>query len=71
MLVAKDIEIFVKSTLEKLRSESALEGEIGRDALLELMRIKWLDEKRYCREYRMTREKLRDWTRWKINKKEI
>ena len=70
-LVAKDIEIFGKSTLEKLRSESAVEGEIGRDALLELMRIKWMDEKRYYREYKRIRETVRDWTRRKIGRRKF
>ena len=45
-LVSRDIEIFGRNTIDKLRSESALEDEMGRDSLMELMRVKWMDEKR-------------------------
>ena len=68
-LVSRDIEIFGRNTIDKLRSESALEDEMGRDSLMELMRVKWMDEKRYYREYKKIREKVRDWTRCKIGKR--
>ena len=42
-LVVRDMEIFGMNTLEKLRSESAIEEEMSRDVLVELMRIKSLD----------------------------
>ena len=68
-LVSRDIEIFGRNTMEKLRSESALEDEMGRSSLMELMRVKWMDEKRYYREYKKIREKTRNWTRQKIGKR--
>ena len=49
-LVLKDILKFGQIINEKMRAESSREGEIGRQALIEIMRIKLMDEKRYYRE---------------------
>ena len=47
-LVVRDLESFGRNTTEKLRAESSRKEELGREAILELMRVKLVDEKRYC-----------------------
>ena len=59
-LVVRDIQALGKSTYEKLRAESSKSEDLGRETLIELMRIKYVDEKRYYREQRRIRETLRD-----------
>ena len=45
-LVVRDILIFSNSIEGKLRTDSSREDEIGREALLDLMRVKLIDERR-------------------------
>ena len=68
-LVVRDIESFGKSSNEKLRAESSRNEELGRDALMELMRVKFIDEKRYYRECKKTRENVRNMVRQKLGRR--
>ena len=49
-LVIRDLEVFGRNMNEKLRTEGARDNEMEREALLDLMRLKSKDEKRYYRE---------------------
>ena len=68
-LVIRDLEIFGKSMNEKLRTEGAKVNEMEREALLDLMRLKSKDEKRYYREIKEVKEGLRDWIRKKFKRR--
>ena len=68
-LVVRDIESFGKNTTEKFRAESSRKEEIGRETLLELMKVKYIDEKRYYRECKRIREKIRDIVRETIGRR--
>ena len=68
-LVVREILNFGNSVKDKLRTESSREEEIGREVLMELMKVKLVDEKRYYREYSRLRHKLRDWLRQNVGRK--
>ena len=68
-LVVRDIESFGRNTTQKFRSESSRSEELGREALIELMRVKLADERRYYRECKKIREKVRDIVREKIGRR--
>ena len=62
-IILRDVLQFGRIIEEKLRVESSKENEIGRQSLLEIMRIKYMDEKRNLRECKQLREALRDFVR--------
>ena len=64
-LVLRDILKFGQIVDEKLRTESSKKEELGRQALIEIMRAKFMDEKRYYRECKRIREVIRDFVRQK------
>ena len=68
-LVVRDIESFGEKVNEKLRTESSREEEIGRDTLIEMMRVKCIDEKRYNRECVKAREEVKNWIRSRTSRR--
>ena len=68
-LVVRDLEILGCSINEKLRTESAKDQEMEREIIIELMRIKYIDEKRNYRELRRIRETIRDWVRKELGRR--
>ena len=68
-LVLRDIMKFSQIVQEKLRTESSKQGELGRQVLVEIMRVKHIDEKRYYRECKRIRESLRDFLRMRFGRK--
>ena len=68
-LVLRDLVAFSKNSTEKLRTESSRRDELGREAILDLMRIKMVDERRYYRECKRVRERIRDIVPEKIGKR--
>ena len=59
-LVVRDIQHFGENVNKKLRTESSREEEMGREALIELMKVKLKDERRYHRECYKVRERIRN-----------
>ena len=51
---------FGHSVNEKLKADSSREEVLGRGALLELMGIKYVDERRFYREITRLRDMVRD-----------
>ena len=70
-LVLKDFLKFGQIIGEKLRSESCREEEMGRKFLIDLMRVKLTDEKRYYKECKKIREVLRDFVRKKLGRRQF
>ena len=68
-LVVREIQSFGEGIKDKLRTESSREEELGRDSLIELMEVKYQDEKRYHRECIKVKEQLKEWTRKKIGRR--
>ena len=68
-LVLRDILKFGQIIEEKMRAESSREGEIGREALIQIMRIKLMDEMRFYRESKRIRETIRDYIRRKFGRR--
>ena len=68
-LVIRDVMRFGQIIEDKFRTESSKEEEIGRQVLTELMRVKLIDEKRYYREVKRTREVIRDFLRKRLGRK--
>ena len=68
-LVLRDILKFGQIIEEKMRAESSREGEIGREALIQIMRIKLMEEMRFYRESKRIRETIRDYIRRKFGRR--
>ena len=68
-LVLRDILKFGQIIEEKMRAESSKEEELGRKYLVDLMRVKLTDEKRYYRESKKIRESIRDFVRKKVGRR--
>ena len=68
-IVLRDILKFGQIIEEKLRTESSRNEELGRKYLIELMRVKLTDEKRFYRESKKIREAIRDFVRVKFGRK--
>ena len=68
-LILRDVMKFGQILEEKLRTESSRSDELGRQALVEIMRVKLTDEKRFYRECKRTREVIRDFLRKKLGRK--
>ena len=66
----RDMMKFSQIIDEKLRAESSKEGELGREVLVEVMRVKQRDDKRYYREVKRTREVIRDYLRSKLGRRQ-
>ena len=67
-IVVRDIQHFGENLTEQLRAESSREEEIERDSLLELMKVKYNDEKRYHRECVRIREETKDLLKKKLGR---
>ena len=67
-LVVRDLEIIGCTLNEKLRTESAKEGELEREVILEMMKLKVKDERRNLKELRKIREQIRDYMKRKIGR---
>ena len=68
-LVMRDVLKFGRIIEEKLRAESSRDEELGRRSLIEIMKVKLTDEKRFYRECRKVRETLRDYVRRNFGRK--
>ena len=62
-LVVRNLDHLGHNLEENLRMESSREEELSREILLELMRVKYIDERRNLRENKRIRETMRDWIR--------
>ena len=69
-IVLRDMLKFGQIIGEKLRAESSREEELGRKSMIELMRIKLTDEKRYYRESKKIRETVRDYVRRRLGRRQ-
>ena len=67
-LVVRDIQHFGENMTEQMRAESSREEELERDTLLDLMKVKYSDEKRYHRECVRVREEIKDWLKKKLGR---
>ena len=67
-LVVRDIQHFGEGMNDKMRADSSKEGELEREALMGLMKVKHNDEKRYYRECVRVKEQIKDWIRKRIGR---
>ena len=68
-LVVRNLEIFGRNLEDNLRVESFRDNEMGREIMIELMRVKFMDERKNLRENKRLRETTRDWIRKRIGRK--
>ena len=67
-LIVRDLQHFGGGINDKMRAESSKEGDLGREALMSLMKVKYQDERRYQRECVKVKEQMREWIRKKLSK---
>ena len=70
-LVVREIQSFGGNLKDKLRAESSREEEMERSSLIEVMKVKYRDEKRYHQECIKVKERLKDWTKKKIGRRKF
>ena len=62
-IVVREIQSFGENITNQLRAESSKEEELGREALIGLMKVKHRDEKRHHHECIRVKEQVKDWLR--------
>ena len=60
-IVVREIQSFGENISNQLRAESSKEEELGREALISLMKVKHKDERRHHHECIRVKEQIKDW----------